>query len=73
MKSELYNYTPPSNDVEYPVLKRLASGLVVLFTAPRKGVVVHADSETKMGFYSDCFYEGAYTPLPEGAGVHIIN
>jgi hypothetical protein len=64
-------FPPPS----YPCLKRRdKSPLIVMFTGPGRGFVVHEGSERELGYYSENWSEDLwFTPLDRDEVVTLAN
>ena len=68
VKVEMYDQEASS---EYPYLaKSDATGVLVLFEAPRTGCIVREGGwPYPVGHYSTSWIEDAFTPLPKGSKV----
>ena len=76
MKSEVKDNTPVvvKRDPYYPCLKRFGGiGDIILFIAPRTGVIVSNDKLGKLGYSDNTWYEDETTELSEHIQVILSN
>jgi hypothetical protein len=73
METKLISPLPAEPELSYPCLKHTNLGTVVMFTAPKVGMVLVKGDSREVGSYHENLNEGSYRTLPVGEGVEVKN